>query len=176
MRLSQMWADARAQVLEKNKSKARNTKKKDKDDGEFDVERVRFEVLKFGIDNDMERERRLNAKQKLLVQLGAKPPKNQYLNYKKLKEQLKAQKEEQHLPLHSLFIHFQMMGQKSTIKSQLSKRKSKKQRSIDITAGYGKLRNGELIVGKDTRKTFKRIQMKAQKMQQGKVTGRIAPR
>lgn len=39
---------------------------------EFDVEKTTFEVLKFAIDNDVQRERRLNAKQQLLIKLGAK--------------------------------------------------------------------------------------------------------
>ena len=41
-------------------------------EGDFDVEKARYEVLKFGITNEKQRDKRLNAKQQLLVSLGAK--------------------------------------------------------------------------------------------------------
>lgn len=40
--------------------------------GDFDVEKARYEVLRFGITNEKQRDKRLNAKQQLLVSLGAK--------------------------------------------------------------------------------------------------------
>ena len=41
-------------------------------EGDFDVEKARYEVSKFGIINEKQRDKRLNEKQRLLVSLGAK--------------------------------------------------------------------------------------------------------
>lgn len=61
----------------------------------------------------------------------------------------------------------QMLGQKATsVKAQLSKRKAKGNKGLDVTAGYGKLRNGELVVGADTRRTFKKLQERTKKLQE----------
>ncbi|XP_028968965.1 uncharacterized protein C1orf131 [Galendromus occidentalis] len=131
-------------------------------DRAFDVEAARYEVLKFGISNEKQRDKRLNAKQQLLVSLGAKAPKNKYVNYKELKRELseKRQKEALH-ELHSWRSTFARLKTKISIRD-----KKRKQRGIDVTAGYGKLKNGELVVGADVRRTMRKVQQNAKRRRQ----------
>ena len=58
------------ETIDRKKSATNPANKKNCD--EFDVEKTRYEVLKFGITSEKHRDKRLSAKQQLLVSLGAK--------------------------------------------------------------------------------------------------------
>lgn len=62
--------------------------KNDDDDDGLDMKRVRHEVFNFGISGYNFQDQQ-KAKIALAVKLGAKPPKNQYKNYKELQTELK---------------------------------------------------------------------------------------
>ncbi|XP_076316277.1 40S small subunit processome assembly factor 1-like [Tachypleus tridentatus] len=64
-----------------------------KDRPELDLQKARYEVLKFGI-SGFEKQRKEEAEIALAIKLGAKPPKNQYVNYKQLIEERKQKKTE----------------------------------------------------------------------------------
>ncbi|GLH06177.1 hypothetical protein R5R35_010185 [Gryllus longicercus] len=58
---------------------------------EIDVNKVTHEVVKFGIAG-MKPEERRKAKETLLIKLGAKPPKREYMNYKNLMQKNREEK------------------------------------------------------------------------------------
>uniref|UniRef100_A0A023FNR5 Uncharacterized protein n=1 Tax=Amblyomma cajennense TaxID=34607 RepID=A0A023FNR5_AMBCJ len=58
---------------------------------EIDFKKARYDVLKFGI-KGLEKPKQEAANIALAVQLGAKPPKNKYVNYKELIHERKEQK------------------------------------------------------------------------------------
>lgn len=76
----------------KNPTKKPGADKKGKDDGGgLDMKRVRHEVFNFGISGYNFQDQQ-KAKIALAVKLGAKPPKNQYKNYKDLQAENKEAK------------------------------------------------------------------------------------
>ncbi|XP_071157362.1 40S small subunit processome assembly factor 1-like [Mytilus edulis] len=76
----------------KNKGLGKHTGMKDgNSDEEFDMKRARFEVRKFGI-KGFEGNKKDEAMVALLVQLGAKPPKNKFYNYKEFITMKKTEK------------------------------------------------------------------------------------
>lgn len=93
-------SDFKAVVFETHKPKKsdgskkfatkRNGKDSDEDDG-LDMKRVRHEVFNFGISGYNFQDQQ-KAKVALAVKLGAKPPKNEYKNYKELQAEKKASK------------------------------------------------------------------------------------
>ncbi|XP_020856124.1 40S small subunit processome assembly factor 1 isoform X2 [Phascolarctos cinereus] len=58
---------------------------------EFNLEKARLEVHRFGITGYGKRKERI-LEQERAIMLGAKPPKNNYVNYKVLQEQIKEKK------------------------------------------------------------------------------------
>ncbi|XP_062565515.1 uncharacterized protein C1orf131 homolog [Armigeres subalbatus] len=74
-------------------SDARRRKRKaGNDDSQvFDISRARKEVINYGI-SGLDRETKHEAKVALAIKLGAKPPKNQYRNYKEILEERKREK------------------------------------------------------------------------------------
>lgn len=62
----------------------------------FDFQKARHEVFKFGVSGMGETEQK-DAKTALAVRLGARPPKNQYVNYKVLMEGRRKEKEQEKL-------------------------------------------------------------------------------
>lgn len=70
------------------------TKRDGNTDGEFDMKRARYEVRKFGI-KGFQGNKKDEAMVALLVQLGAKPPKNKFYNYKEFTHMKKEEKETQ---------------------------------------------------------------------------------
>lgn len=92
-------SEFKAIVFESHKSKSKSTKlakkrpaNNQKDDSGLDLKRTRREVFNFGITGyDFQDQQK--AKISLAVKLGAKPPKNQYKNYKDLQDELKKSKE-----------------------------------------------------------------------------------
>ncbi|EEC11973.1 hypothetical protein ISCGN_015223 [Ixodes scapularis] len=59
---------------------------------ELNFRKAKFDVIKFGI-KGLEKPKQVEAKIALAVQLGAKPPKNKYVNYKQLIQERKQQKD-----------------------------------------------------------------------------------
>ncbi|XP_034964384.1 uncharacterized protein C1orf131 homolog [Zootoca vivipara] len=113
-------------------------------DQEFNLEKARLEVHRFGITGFEKKEQRV-LEQERAIMLGAKPPKKQYLNYKilqqKIKETKAAKKEEnmtENKP-HSL---------KRQRKKGPEERKSKKKKKQSMlpTGQVGTFKNGTLIL------------------------------
>ncbi|KAK5650913.1 hypothetical protein RI129_001942 [Pyrocoelia pectoralis] len=88
----------------------------------FDVKKARYEVLKFGI-SGFEQHKKEEAKIRLAIKLGAKPPKNKYKNYKALLEERKKEKE-----MKDDNLKFQQLGKdqqgKSLVKTKKAHRKN----------------------------------------------------
>lgn len=61
---------------------------------EFDMQKARYEVLKFGM-KGFDKEKQKKDKISMAIKLGAKPPKKEYKNYKELMAEKKVQKEEE---------------------------------------------------------------------------------
>ncbi|KAL2770684.1 uncharacterized protein WCI35_018858, partial [Daubentonia madagascariensis] len=122
--------------------------KKDVDIQEFNLEKARLEVHRFGITGYGKGKERV-LEQERAIMLGAKPPKNSFVNYKVLQEQIKekkAAKEEE-----------KRMAQETDIFKKKKKkgpedRKSKKKKSAPsiLSSGrirqVGKFKNGTLIL------------------------------
>ncbi|CAF0834578.1 unnamed protein product [Adineta ricciae] len=64
------------------------------DNVEFDLEKARFDVHKFGI-KGFEKSKYEDARVALAVSLGAKPPKQKFINYRELIEQNRAKKQKE---------------------------------------------------------------------------------
>uniref|UniRef100_A0A0K8RKX1 Uncharacterized protein n=1 Tax=Ixodes ricinus TaxID=34613 RepID=A0A0K8RKX1_IXORI len=74
---------------------------------ELNFRKAKFDVIKFGI-KGLEKPKQVEAKIALAVQLGAKPPKNKYVNYKQLIQERKQQKDiakEQKEVVCTKFLH-----------------------------------------------------------------------
>lgn len=92
-------ADFKAVVFQAHKPKSKDPRRAEKrsssggkDDSGLDLKRTRQEVFNFGITGyDFQDQQK--AKIALAVKLGARPPKNEYKNYKELQDELKKAKE-----------------------------------------------------------------------------------
>ncbi|XP_074804915.1 40S small subunit processome assembly factor 1 isoform X1 [Natator depressus] len=112
---------------------------------EFNLEKARLEVHRFGITGYEKKEQRI-LEQERAIMLGAKPPKKEYLNYKiyqqKIKEKKTVKKED-----HSMEYKSDSIKKKK--KKGQEQRKSKKKKSaasILPTGQVGKFTNGTLIL------------------------------
>ncbi|XP_008687767.1 uncharacterized protein C1orf131 homolog isoform X1 [Ursus maritimus] len=121
---------------------------KDVDRQEFNLEKARLEVHRFGITGYGKGKERILERERAIM-LGAKPPKNSYVNYKVLQEQIKekkAAKEEEKRTAQDtdIFKKKKRRGQED--------RKSKKKKSAPsiLSSGrmgqVGKFKNGTLIL------------------------------
>ncbi|XP_057592613.1 uncharacterized protein C1orf131 homolog [Hippopotamus amphibius kiboko] len=121
---------------------------KDVDTQEFNLEKARLEVHRFGITGYGKGKERV-LEQERAVMLGAKPPKNSYVNYKVLQEQIKEkkaakEKEKRMAQDTDIFKKKKRKGQED--------RKSKKKKSAPsiLSSGrvgqVGKFKNGTLIL------------------------------
>uniref|UniRef100_A0A8C8YV23 Chromosome 1 open reading frame 131 n=1 Tax=Prolemur simus TaxID=1328070 RepID=A0A8C8YV23_PROSS len=122
--------------------------KKDVDIQEFNLEKARLEVHRFGITGYGKGKERV-LEQERAIMLGAKPPKNSYVNYKVLQEQIKekkaAKEEEKRMAQETdIFKKKKRKGQED--------RKPKKKKSAPsiLSSGrvgqVGKFKNGTLIL------------------------------
>uniref|UniRef100_A0A2K6G762 40S small subunit processome assembly factor 1 n=2 Tax=Propithecus coquereli TaxID=379532 RepID=A0A2K6G762_PROCO len=122
--------------------------KKDVDIQEFNLEKARLEVHRFGITGYGKGKERV-LEQERAIMLGAKPPKNSYVNYKVLQEQIKekkaAKEEEKRMAQETdIFKKKKRKGQEE--------RKSKKKKSAPSILSsrrvgqVGKFKNGTLIL------------------------------
>ncbi|CAD7691133.1 unnamed protein product [Nyctereutes procyonoides] len=122
---------------------------KDVDRQEFNLEKARLEVHRFGISGYGKGKERVLERERAIM-LGAKPPKNSYVNYKVLQEQIKgkkAAKEEEKRMAQDTDIF-----KKKKKKRVQEDRKSKKKKSAPsiLSNGrigqVGKFKNGTLIL------------------------------
>ncbi|XP_050805135.1 uncharacterized protein C1orf131 homolog isoform X1 [Gopherus flavomarginatus] len=117
---------------------------------EFNLEKARLEVHKFGITGYEKKEQRI-LEQERAIMLGAKPPKKEYLNYKiyqqKIKEEKTVKKEDYSMEYESI--------KKKKKKGQEQRKYKKKKSAVSAvpTGQVGKFKNGTLILrGRDLRK------------------------
>ncbi|XP_075388113.1 40S small subunit processome assembly factor 1 [Tenrec ecaudatus] len=120
---------------------------KDVDMPEFNLEKARLEVHRFGITGYGKGKERL-LEQERAIMLGAKPPKKSYVNYKILQEQIKEQKAAKEEVMNTardtdVFKKRKRKGQED--------RKSQKKLAPSILSGgcigkVGKFKNGTLIL------------------------------
>uniref|UniRef100_A0A673TBT6 Chromosome 1 open reading frame 131 n=1 Tax=Suricata suricatta TaxID=37032 RepID=A0A673TBT6_SURSU len=125
-----------------------NILEKDVERQEFNLEKARLEVHRFGIRGYGKGKERV-LEQERAIMLGAKPPKNSYVNYKVLQEQIKekkvAKEEEKRMAQDTdIFKKKKRKGQED--------RKTKKKKSAPsiLSSGrigqVGKFKNGTLIL------------------------------
>ncbi|KAL7304580.1 hypothetical protein TKK_0003362 [Trichogramma kaykai] len=128
-----------------------------KEEAEKEMKRLRHEVLKFAISGSNKEQAR-QKKIELLIKLGAKPPRNYNVNYKKLQVQNKIEKEKQARlgKKEDLKIN-EMISIKKNLKSRKEFLAAKKKKKADgkaakkkrnqakhkeggLTGGYGKVK------------------------------------
>nr|XP_014428522.1 uncharacterized protein C1orf131 homolog isoform X1 [Pelodiscus sinensis] len=119
---------------------------------EFNLEKARLEVHRFGITAYEKKEQRV-LEQERAIMLGAKPPKKEYLNYKiyqqKIKEKKTMKKEDNTMEYKSDSIKIK----KKKGQEQRKAKKKKSAASILPTGQVGKFTNGTLILrGYDIKK------------------------
>ncbi|XP_077607823.1 40S small subunit processome assembly factor 1 [Crocuta crocuta] len=125
-----------------------NILEKDVERQEFNLEKARLEVHRFGITGYGKGKERVLERERAIM-LGAKPPKNSYVNYKVLQEQIKekkaAKEEEKRMAQDTdIFKKKKRKGQED--------RKAKKKKSAPsiLSSGrigqVGKFKNGTLIL------------------------------
>ncbi|XP_036610352.1 uncharacterized protein C1orf131 homolog [Trichosurus vulpecula] len=147
------WNKKKKTELEPPKVEGTKTKinalEKDVGMQEFNLEKARLEVHRFGITGYGKGKERI-LEQERAIMLGAKPPKNNYVNYKVLQEQIKekkAAKEEE-----KRMVQVTDVLRKKKRKGSEDNRKSKKKSSAPSilstgSAGQiGKFKNGTLIL------------------------------
>ena len=109
---------------------------------EFDMKQARFDVQKFGIKGFVGSKKE-EAMTSFLVKLGAKPPKNKYVNYREYQEKVKKDSEEKRAKKDL----DRKMGLKVTPSGKRDRVKSKDRNDVGEVAGQvGKYRDGVLFV------------------------------
>lgn len=134
----------KATVFESHKSKAKTNPHNLKHNAssgassaqEFDLKRAKHEVLNFGI-SGFETNDKVAAKIALAVKLGARPPKNQYTNYKDLLAEKKRQREEATDKSAMLQLGKNAQGVASVTYKKLHNARRKKKLDGQITRHYG---------------------------------------
>ncbi|KAH3797763.1 uncharacterized protein C1orf131 homolog isoform X2 [Dreissena polymorpha] len=121
---------------------------------EFDMKQARFEVRKYGIAG-FQGDQKEEAMTALLIKLGAKPPKNKYVNYKEYQEKRKQQilDEKQKREID------RKLGFKVK-KSGPEKRRRDKNDIGHLDGQVGRWKNGVQVVKKDDLKGFNKSKVK----------------
>lgn len=117
--------------------------KKNVNKQEFNFEKARLEVHRFGITGYEKQEQRIWERERAIM-LGAKPPKKEHINYKKYQEKMKAKKTTEGEDKGQ--VHKSDSRKKKKV---LKERKTKRKRSVPSIwpAGQvGKFRDGTLIL------------------------------
>ncbi|CAF4753384.1 unnamed protein product, partial [Rotaria sp. Silwood2] len=86
-----VFQDPKKKKKKLNKSDTSSSISQQKENVEFDLEKARFDVHKFGI-KGFEKSKYEDARVTLAVSLGAKPPKRKFINYRELIEQNRAKR------------------------------------------------------------------------------------
>ncbi|KAM3931219.1 40S small subunit processome assembly factor 1 [Leptodactylus fuscus] len=135
-----------------NANEEKNTDNAEKDNSlQFDFEKARLEVHKFGI-TGYKKETQRKFEQERAIMLGAKAPKREHVNYKvyqeKLKEKAQAQKEME---------NGMEPARKKQKRGKNDKRSRKPRGSVSAPSGQvGRFKNGALLLsGKDIEKIKK---------------------
>lgn len=142
--------DFKAVIFESHKSKrsrgveATNKQaagKSDKNDNGLDMKRVRHEVFNFGISGYNFQDQQ-KAKIALAVKLGAKPPKNEYKNYKNLQAEIKESKAKDKEEAYIRSVGKNSAGQATVSCNKLVNRFVKKHKNTknavgELTKHYG---------------------------------------
>lgn len=135
--------DFKAVIFESHKSKRslgtdttnkRRAAKSDKDDNGLDMKRVRHEVFNFGISGYNFQDQQ-KAKIALAVKLGAKPPKNEYKNYKDLQAEIKESKAKEKEDAYIRSVGKNSAGQATVSCNKLVNRFVKKHKNTKNTVG-----------------------------------------
>ncbi|XP_042738944.1 uncharacterized protein C1orf131 homolog [Lagopus leucura] len=119
--------------------------KKNVNKQEFNFEKARLEVHRFGITGYEKQEQRLWERERAIM-LGAKPPKKEHINYKKYQEKMKVKKTTKDDDKGQVHKSDTLKKKK---KKDLKERKAKRKRSVPSIwpAGQvGKFRDGTLIL------------------------------
>ncbi|XP_028029665.1 uncharacterized protein C1orf131, partial [Bombyx mandarina] len=103
---------------------------------DLELKKIRHEVVKFGM-SGFDPTKKEEAKIALMVSLGAKPPKRQYINYKELMQKRKEEK------LKNL-EEKQLMIAKSVLKTGGKKKKPANNDVGHFLSGYGKVQKKDL--------------------------------
>ncbi|KAM9212311.1 40S small subunit processome assembly factor 1 [Dugong dugon] len=115
---------------------------------EFNLEKARLEVHRFGITGYGKGKERV-LEQERAIMLGAKPPKNSYVNYKVLQEQIKekktAKEEEKRMAQDTDIFKKEKRKQQEDRKSQ-KKKSAPSILSSGRVGQVGKFKNGTLIL------------------------------
>ncbi len=140
---SQLKRDANFQVVVFNPSKRQNNKSKrpllsqpdDSNASEFDIKKATKEIIKLGA-KGFYKWRRDQTLKSLAIELGAKPEKSRFHNYKDLKKIRNKRKErrEQRLELLKSSSNLSAVNQYRKKYAQ----KVKKKKEMDITSNFGK--------------------------------------
>lgn len=142
--------DFKAVVFESYKSKKsqgtgtsnkRKAVESDKDDNGLDMKKIRHEVFNFGISGYNFQDQQ-KAKIALAVKLGAKPPKNQYKNYKDLQIEIKESKAKEKEEAYIRSVGKNSAGQATVSCNKLVNRFVKKHKNTknavgELTQHYG---------------------------------------
>ncbi|XP_048342672.1 uncharacterized protein C1orf131 homolog isoform X1 [Sphaerodactylus townsendi] len=134
------------EIAEDCDSKAKKTiQEKNVDGQDFNLEKARLEVHRFGITGFEKKEQRV-LEQERAIMLGAKPPKREYLNYKILQEKIKEKKatKKEESTVDNKSDSLKRRKKKGQEASTKSKKKAKP--SILPTGQVGKFKNGTLIL------------------------------
>ncbi|XP_072188708.1 40S small subunit processome assembly factor 1 [Excalfactoria chinensis] len=119
--------------------------KKNVNKQEFNFEKARLEVHRFGITGYEKQEQRIWERERAIM-LGAKPPKKEHINYKKYQEKMKAKKTTEDEDKGQVHKGDSLKKKKKKV---LKERKTKRKRSVPSIwpAGQvGKFRDGTLIL------------------------------
>ncbi|XP_026764477.2 uncharacterized protein C1orf131 [Galleria mellonella] len=133
---------------EKNDTKTYLGQKSKKD---LDLKKIRHEVVKFGM-SGFDSTKKEEAKIALAVSLGAKPPKQKYINYKELMEKRKQEKQQAK-------DEKQLMVSKTLLKTSGKKKKANNDVG-HFLSGYGKVQKKDLKKDDNSSKKKKKKKIK----------------
>uniref|UniRef100_A0A3P9AM84 Uncharacterized protein n=1 Tax=Esox lucius TaxID=8010 RepID=A0A3P9AM84_ESOLU len=120
--------------------------KKKVDPDEFNLEKARLEVHRFGITGYHKAQQRV-FEQERAIMLGAKPPKKEYVNYKVLQQRVKDMKQKAKEETHT------DLKKKKATKPRDEKKKSSSSKAP--TGQVGRFKNGMLVLSSKEIKKIK---------------------
>uniref|UniRef100_A0A8V0XYU7 Chromosome 1 open reading frame 131 n=1 Tax=Gallus gallus TaxID=9031 RepID=A0A8V0XYU7_CHICK len=120
------------------------TEKKNVNKQEFNFEKARLEVHRFGITGYEKQEQRIWERERAIM-LGAKPPRKEHINYKKYQEKMKVNKTTKDDDKGQVHKGDSLKKKKKDLKERKAKRK-RSVPSIWPAGQVGKFRDGTLIL------------------------------
>ncbi|KAK3096981.1 hypothetical protein FSP39_005345 [Pinctada imbricata] len=138
---------SRKRKLDDSENKGKTTVLMKHDDSsrpEFDMKMARYEVQRYGI-KGFQGAKKEEAMTSLMMKLGAKPPKNKYLNYKEYMEQVKRDQVENRDKREL----DRKLGYKMQSSNKRDRKKTKDKNDIgELDGQVGKFKSGVLFVKK----------------------------